>query len=309
MNKKVTAFAPATVANLSVGFDVLGVALNSLGDKITVQKTEEKSVFIKNISGVETGLPTDPRKNTATLPLLKMIEDLNLNFGFSLEIEKGIPVSSGLGGSAASAVASVMAANQLLNKPLTKEELIPFSIEGEALASGSKHADNVAPSLLGGLILITSLDPFKYIRPPLPETMNLVVWHPHIKVETKRAREILKKHVSLSKHIEQSKNLGGFIAGLYKKDYQILKDCFNDIVIEPQRKHLIPYFDEAKKIAQNHEAIGLSISGGGPSLFALARNKKEAIKIEKEVSSFFKEKEMLTDSYLSTVNQQGCQIL
>ncbi|MEE2742540.1 MAG: homoserine kinase [Bdellovibrionota bacterium] len=302
-----TVFAPATVANLSVGFDILGLAIHGFGDTVTVTKRSEKSVHIEDILGAD--LPKDPEKNTATLPLLKMIETLNLNFGFSVKIEKGIPLCSGLGGSAASAAACTLAANFLLDNPLKKEELMPFALEGEALASGSKHADNVAVSLLGGLLLITSVEPFQYVRLPIPKNLNVIVWHPHQKIDTLSSRGVLKEQIPLALHIEQSKKFGGFLSGLYENDYKLMKDSCEDIIVGPQRKHLIPFFDEAKKIAEDHDALGFSISGGGPTLFALAEGSEKASAIEKEVTSFFKFKKIGIDSTISKVNQEGSYLV
>ena len=302
-----TVFAPATVANLSVGFDILGLAIHGLGDKVTVTKRSEKGVHIEEILGAD--LPKDPEKNTSTLPLLKMIEALNLDFGLSVKIKKGIPLCSGLGGSAASAAASVLATNFLLDHPLEREELMPFALEGEALASGSKHADNVGVSLLGGLLLITSIEPFRYVRLPVPDDLQVIVWHPHQKIDTLSSRGILKEEIPLSLHIEQSKKFGGFLSGLYQNDFKLIKDSCEDIIIGPQRKHLIPFFDEAKKIAENYDALGFSISGGGPTLFALAEGSEKASIIEKKVTSFFNLKKIGIDSTISKVNLEGSHLV
>ena len=220
----ITAFAPATVANVAVGFDVLGFALDAVGDTVTLKKTTDiGKIEIESIKGLE-GLPYDPAKNTATVGLVKMLQELGLPFGFKVSIEKGIPLSSGMGGSAASSVAAVVAANGFLPNSLTKSELLRFALEGERAASGAIHADNVAPSLFGGLTLIRSTDPIDVINIPYPKLFCVLI-HPDIKVETKYARSVLATHLSLHQFVQQSAHLASFIAGCFQQDVERTNCC------------------------------------------------------------------------------------
>ncbi len=309
MITSVTAFAPATVANVAVGFDILGFALESVGDKVTLEKNlKSKEVNILSIIGLE-GLPLDPQKNTATIGLLKMIADLELPYGFNVKIEKGIPISSGMGGSAASSVAAITAANEFLEKPLNRTELLIYALEGEKAASGAIHADNVAPSLFGGLTLIRSLEPIDIIEIPTPSLFCVLV-HPDIKVETKYSRSVLKPEISMNKFIQQSTHLASFISGCFKNDLDLIKRSCIDFIIEEQRAHLIPGFYEVKKAAMDNSALACSISGSGPSLFALAKNEKEAAQIKDEMIKSFQNNGILKlDSWVSPINKNGSYII
>ncbi|MEK7356405.1 MAG: homoserine kinase, partial [Bdellovibrionota bacterium] len=278
---RATAFAPASVANVAVGFDVLGFSTSAAGDKVTVEKIDSHSIEIVSVQGVVTKVPTDPAKNTATAGLLRMQSELGLKFGFRVSIEKGIPLGSGMGGSAASAVASVVAANALLDQPLTPNELLSYALVGEAQASGSYHADNVAPSLLGGLTIarvrsLTSLPRVEAISLPVPDGVFCVLVHPQLVVETKAARGVLKADVHLKAHVEQLANLAGFVAACYRNDVALLRASLHDLVIEPQRAHLILGFSDVKDCAMKAGAIGCSISGAGPSVFAWVEGQKQA---------------------------------
>ena len=277
------AFAPASVSNLNVGFDILGYPLDSLGDTVSVTKLAEKKVIIKSIRGASINLPTEPEKNSAGLPLVRLIRDKNLDFGFEVEIEKGIPVGSGLGGSAASAVAAVLAANGHLDVPLTFDELVEYSLIGEEIATGQRHGDNVVPCLSGGLCLMTSLNPLKVFKLPIPNIIAMH-FHPQTTIKTSEARTMLSPEVLLTQHIFQQKQLAGFISGLYKNDTSILRDHFEDKMIEPQRSDLIPGLTQAKKIAKNLGAIGFGISGSGPTLFCWLDPKADTSEIKKRVT-------------------------
>jgi homoserine kinase len=305
----VSAFAPASVANVAVGFDILGFAFDSVGDTVTLEKTNETGkVEIESIQGLE-GLPFDPQKNTATIGLLKMLKDLNLPFGFKVHIEKGIPLSSGMGGSAASSVAAVMAANAFLPMPLTKSELLVFALEGEKAASGSIHADNVAPSLFGGLTLIRSIDPIDVISLPPPKIFCVLV-HPDIKVETKHARSVLTPHIPMAKYIQQSSHLAAFIAGCFQQDLDLIKRSCQDFIIEEQRAYLIAGFYDVKKAALDANAIACSISGSGPSVFALAATKEEAEGIKNAIFQAFKKNGIShLDSWISPISHLGARII
>lgn len=311
MNSNVTsisAFAPASVANVAVGFDILGFAFDSVGDSVTLEKINEpQNILIESISGLD-NLPLDPRKNTATVGLLKMLQELKLPFGFKVIIEKGIPLSSGMGGSAASSVAAVIAANAFLPNPLTKNELLLYALEGEKAASGALHADNVAPSLFGGLTLVRSLEPIDVISIPTPKLYCVLV-HPDIQIETKFSRSILRPHISLGQHVQQSGHLSSFIAGCFKQDFELIRRSCKDFIIEEQRAHLIPGFYDVKKAALIAGALACSISGSGPSLFALADDEKNCEKIKNSMILAFNANGIShVDSWVSLISNQGARI-
>jgi len=311
---RATAFAPATIGNVAVGFDLLGLALDIAGDKITVEKIRGSNVEILSIKGVETALPTVASTNTAGAALLALQNKLELSHGFRISIEKGIPLGSGMGGSAASAVAAVVAANALLEQPLSKEELLEFAVAGETVASGSYHVDNVAPCLFGGLTLATPTrisTPTTYQITNIPFNKNhfIVLLHPHIIVETKAARSILKPTLTLSQHVLQSSFLAGFISACFSSNEFMMGQCLRDTLIEPQRAELIPGFYEIQKGAMEAGALGCSISGAGPSIFAWARNCSEAEKIQHAMKSIYKKSKIPHDCWLSPISTTGARIL
>ena len=308
MMKSATAFAPATIANVAVGFDILGFPIDAVGDKVTVSKIDEAGkVEIEKITG-DSQIPKDATKNTATVGLIKLCKDLKLKHGFRVSIEKGIPIGSGMGGSAASAVGAIVAANALLEKPLSPEKLIAYALEGECVASGSKHADNIAPCLLGGLVLSRSLDQF--VRIPFPADIFCVLAHPDVRIDTREARGILKTEVSLKDHIRQSANLAGFLAACFKDDVALLRSSLEDFIIEPQRAHLIPGFKEVKAAVLKAGALGFSISGSGPSVFAFAAGRAEAANIKKiMLDTFIKTGTKSVDAWVSPVRAKGAEVL
>ena len=235
-----TAFAPASVGNVAIGFDILGFSVSALGDRVTVSRTETRGVTITEITGVAGSLPTDPAQNTAGRALLAMQEAKQPGFGFAMRIDKGIPLGSGLGGSAASAVGAVVAANALLPQPCGKLELLKYAMQGEAVASGSLHVDNISSSLFGGLVLTVGIDHPRVKQIPVPEGIRAVIVHPHMFLSTRQARAILKRSVELSDFVWQTANLAGFISGCYTHDLDMIRASFEDVVIEPQRQAQIP---------------------------------------------------------------------
>ena len=267
---RASAFAPGSVGNVAIGFDILGFAIEGLGDRVTVTRRAVAGVEISAIRGVAGDLPRAPRDNTAGRALLAMQEAVNPGFGFSVEIDKGIPLGSGLGGSAASAVAAVVAANALLVKPCTPLELLKFALAGEATASGDRHVDNVAPSLFGGLVLTVGIDQPRVKQIPVPRGIRAVIVHPHLFIATSAARAMLKETVELADFVWQTANLAGFISGCYTDDLDMIRASFEDVVIEPQRQALIPGFQQVRSAAMHAGALGCSISGAGPSMFAWA---------------------------------------
>ncbi len=299
-------FAPATVANLSCGFDVLGCCMESTGDIMTIMRNDLKEVRITKITGQD--LPMDADKNVAGVAVMAMLQHLGLDDGFDIQIDKKIKAGSGIGSSAASSAGAVFAVNELLGKPFTKNELIPFAMEGEMLASGNAHADNVAPALLGGFSLVRSYDPLEVLSLPVPEELRVVVLHPLIEVKTRDSRAILKQTVSLKQAVQQWGNLGAFISGLYTDNYDLLGRSLKDDIVEPIRSILIPYFDDLDHLASKN-ALGFGISGSGPSVFALCRGDENAQKIYNRFQEFYNNKEIDFDLHLSKINSEGIKIL
>lgn len=307
-----TAFAPATVANVGVGFDILGFAIEGVGDRVTVTRTAEPGVRIEGMLGISdaAAIPLDPEKNTAGVPLLEMIEDLKLDFGFSVKIEKNIPLGSGMGGSAASAVGAVVAANALLLKPLSLEKLLNFALEGEAVASGAKHADNVAPCLFGGLTLSTPGENPVISRLPYPRELFCVVIYPAMRLDTQVARAALKPDLSLKLHVQQSARLAAFVAGCCTSDLDLIQRGLEDILIEPQRAPLIPGFAEVKKAAMASGALGSSISGAGPSVFALIRDRASAqVARDAMIAAFSSSASLSAKGWISPISSRGAYLL
>jgi homoserine kinase len=262
------AFAPASVGNVAVGFDILGHSVPVMGDRVRATRIPGRGVRIAGITGVVTDLPVAAERNTAGMAVTSLIERLGLDHGFELTIEKGIPLGSGLGGSAASAVAAVVAANALLDQPADPIDLLKCAIRGEAVASGTAHVDNIAPSLYGGLVLTVGIDEPIVRQIPVPDVVRCVLVHPHMELATRASRGVLQRTTALSDFVWQQANLAGFLTGCFTGDVGLIRASMIDVVIEPQRKALIPGFDAVKDAAQTNGSLGCSISGGGPTVFA-----------------------------------------
>jgi homoserine kinase len=307
MSESITVFAPASVANLGVGYDILGLAIHGPGDEITARLSKSPGVRIVKITGDGGKLPVDAMRNTAGVAVIHLLHHLNQSdIGIELEIHKRMPFGSGLGSSAASAVGAVWATNLLLGSTLTKREVLHFAVLGEQIADGAYHADNVGPSLLGGIVLVRDNETLDIIELPVPADLWITVVYPHISVLTKDARQILKPHVSVETVVQQTGNLAGFISSLYLNDYTLLGRSLRDVWIEPQRAVLIPFFSEMKAIANELSALGFSISGAGPSVFALTDGKEKGLEIGKKLEIFLQSKDINSNSYCSIVNVQGC---
>ena len=305
---KATAFAPASVGNVAIGFDILGFSVDALGDRVTVARRAEPGVGITAIRGVAGDLPKQPEKNTAGRALLAMQEKLKPGFGFEMEIDKGIPLGSGLGGSAASAVGAVVAANALLDKPCTKLELLQFAMQGEAVASGSLHVDNISPSLFGGLVLTVGIDHPRVKRIPVPLDVRAVILHPHMFLSTKQARAILRGTVEMSDFVWQTANLAGFISGCYTDDLEMIRASFEDVVIEPQRQALIPGFPEVRRASMEAGALGCSISGAGPTMFAWAVADR-APSVLQAMRAEFTKRSIEIDEWIVEINSSGARLV
>ncbi|HLO43495.1 MAG TPA: homoserine kinase [Leadbetterella sp.] len=302
-------FAPATVANVACGFDIFGLAVDNPGDEVIISKRTDDKIVIQSITGDNGKLTLDPAKNTVTVPIIKYLSQINSSQGFDVILNKKMPLGSGLGSSSASSVAGVFAVNQLLNLPLKTKELLPFAMEGERIACGSAHADNVAPALLGGFVVIRSYSPLDFFQIPTPENLYVTIVHPDIEVNTKDARYILKNEVSMNKAISQMGNVGGMIAGLMSSDYALIGRSMVDFIIEPIRSILIPQFFEVKMAALDAGALGCSISGAGPSIFAFSEGKETAVKVEEAMKTQFERVGIQTNSFVSAINKEGPRII
>lgn len=308
--KQIKAFAPATVANVACGFDVLGFALEQPGDTCTITLKDEPGIVIKSITGDEGKLPLDPAENTISLVISEYLKSIGKeDLGVEIELQKGMPLKSGLGSSAASSVVGVYALNKLLGEPLAQAELLPFAMEGERLACGSAHADNVAPALMGGFVLVRSYEPLDIVELPTPSKLYATVIHPHIEVKTQDARSILRKEIQLKEAVNQWGNLGGLIAGIYKEDYALIGRSLTDSIVEPVRSLLIPGFDEAKAEAIKAGALGCSISGSGPSIFALSDSPETAKKIADSMQAVYNDLNIQNEVFISKVNSEGPKII
>ena len=300
-------FCPATIANVSCGFDVLGLCLDSVGDEMIIRKSPEKGVRILKITGQE--LPLETENNVAGVAVLEMLKSVETDFGFEIEIVKRIKPGSGIGSSAASSAGAVYGVNKLLGEPFTLKELIPFAMEGEKLASGALHADNVSPALLGGFTLVRSYDPLDVISLPTPGELYASILHPQIEVKTADARSVLKQNVTLKTAIKQWGNLGGLISGLYTEDYNLISRCLHDDIVEPLRSVLIPAFDEVKEATLKAGALGSGISGSGPSIFALSRGEATAKKVAAAMKEVYEQINLEYDIHVSKVNTKGIKEL
>jgi homoserine kinase len=304
--KKIKIKAPATVANLVCGFDVLGLCIDQPYDIMEVALLEEKKVIINKTNGYY--FPTDPQLNTAGAPLLEMLQHLAPNIGFEVTITKNIKPGSGLGSSAASAAGAVFAANHLLNNKFSKEELVRYAMFGEKVASGVKHADNVAPCIYGGVTLIRSIFPLDIISIPAPPLFVTVV-HPQIEVRTSDARQILRTEVLLKDAIRQWGNIAGLVAGFMSGDYNLVSRSLEDVIIEPVRSILIPGFSDVKRKCKEAGALGGGISGSGPSVFMLSKEEETANEVEKIMQDVYTKIGLEHFTYVTTINHQGCTVI
>ena len=300
-------FSPASIANLSCGFDILGVCLNDIGDEITVRKTKEKGIKILKVTGQK--LTLDVNKNVAGVSALALLKETNVDCGFEIEIHKGIKPGSGIGSSAASSAGSVFAINELIGKPYSSKELIKFALEGEKIASGAAHADNVSAVLLGGFIFVRDSLNFDIFKLKTPIDLAFTILHPQIEVKTSESRGLLQRPITLDKMITQSANLGAFISGLYNEDYNLISRSIKDVVVEPIRSILIPEFDKLKEISLSNNALGFGISGSGPSVFAMSKGLVNAKKIRDLLKVNYSKLGLSFDIHTSSVNEKGIQII
>jgi homoserine kinase len=304
----IRAYAPATVANVAAGFDVLGFAVDAPGDEVVARLAGPPGVRITGVTGGDGSIPLDPTRNTAGVSVLRLLERTGSLAGIELELRKDMPLGSGLGSSAASAVAAVVAANELLGCPFTRQELLPFAMESERIACGTGHADNVAPALLGGFVLIRSYQPLDVVRIASPDELVCTLVHPQVEIRTEDARRILKTKITLRDAVVQWGNAAGLIAGLLTSDYALIGRSLTDVIVEPARSILIPCFHQAKEAALDSGSLGCSISGSGPSMFVLSRGRDTAAAAGDAMAAVFRAAGIGCEVYLSGINQRGAEI-
>ena len=308
--KEVKVFAPATVANVACGYDVLGFAIDSPGDEVIARHSDKPGLRITKITGDDGKLPKTVAGNTAGVAAQDLLRYLGmLDRGIEMEIHKKMPFGSGLGSSAASAVAGVYAVNKLIGEPLSKKQLLPFAMTGEASADGAYHADNVGPSLLGGIVFIRSNQELDIAQLPVPGNLWAAVVHPEIEILTKVAREILPTDIPIVNATQQIGNLGGLICGIIQEDYGMISRSIHDVIAEPHRQKLIPEFYKAKRAALANGALGFSISGAGPSVFALCEGEEVANKVAAAVSQVFTDINLENQAHVSMINQKGVHVI
>jgi len=305
--KEIKIFTPATVANISCGFDILGLCLDTVGDEMVVREVPEKGIKITKITGQK--LPLETHENVAGVAGLALLEKVDASVGYEIEIHKKIKPGSGIGSSAASAAGAVFAINELLGKPFSKQELIYFAMQGEKLASGSEHADNVSPVILGGFTLVRSYQPLDVLKINTPNDLYVTIIHPQIEVKTADARAVIKNQVSLKKMVTQMGNFGGLISGLFTNDYDLIGRSLHDEIIEPNRLVLIPEFNKVKNGVIHAGALGAGISGSGPSIFALSKGERTANFVGETMAKIYNNTDIDYDIHISKINQQGIKIL
>jgi len=307
MEKSVKIFAPATVSNVGPGFDIMGFALEEPGDLLVLKINPHRTLRIFNNSGIN--IPSDIEKNIAAVALSSLLKKLNTSQGFDLFFERKITPGSGIGSSAASCAAAVYGANVLLGNPFTSMELIPFALDGEKMSSGSLHADNIAPAMLGGFVFIRSYNPLDIISIPAPKDLRCVVIHPCIEIKTCESRSILPDKVSLPTAIIQCGNIAGLITGIFNSDYFLIYRSLNDEFAEPFRAKLIPGYIKLKELLKKDISCGCNISGSGPSVFALTHNQESVDRIMETMKSVYTELELKFKIYCSRISEKGTRVI
>ena len=307
--KTVHAFAPATVANVSCGFDVFGFAVEKPGDEVILTLTDNRGVRIKKIEGDGGRLPMQAEKNTAGVAVLAFLKAIESDQGVEILLKKNLPLGSGMGSSAASSVAALVGINHLLGEPFEKKNLLPFAMEAERVACGSAHADNVAPSLMGGFVLIRGYDPLDVVSIPTPENLFCTLIHPQLELNTQDSRQVLRLNITLKDAIIQWGNIAGLVAGLMKPDFGLISRSLRDVIAEPVRSMLIPGFDRIKEKAVENGALGSGISGSGPTIFALSTEAETAHKIGKAIGQEFQKFGLNSEVFVSRINPQGARVL
>ena len=300
-------FSPASVSNVCCGFDVLGFSIAGLGDELIITESDSNKVSIIKVNGYEVPLSTE--KNTASVAARSLLDFLNINRGFDIEINKNIKPGSGIGSSAASAVGAVYGINELLGSPLKRQELLKFAMQGEFVSSKTAPADNVASSLYGGLILVNNRENYNVINLPVPKNLYAVIHHPLLEIKTSDSRDVLPKKVDLKIASEQLASIGGFIHSLHTGDFDLMRLILKDYLVENYRTDYVPFFKELKNISESNKAICCSISGSGPSVFSLVKNYNEAIKLKSKYDEIYVKNSAEFNSYITGLNSKGVHCL
>lgn len=301
--QSITAFAPASCGNMAVGYDILGFAIQAVGDEITLTRYNGEEPIIEFMESND-DLPHDPDKNVASAVIKAFCQEHQLPAGFKLRIKKGIALGSGMGGSAASAVAALTALNGFLTEPVSRHQLANYAIDAERIACGYPHPDNAIPCLFGGITLIQNTNPLAFIQLPTPNVFSVLV-HPHLRLDTRTARAALPDQFLLSTYVKQSANLAGLIAALYENNLDLIKRCLSDVLIEPWRAPYVSGFSEVKQAALEAGALGASLSGSGPSVFALAETRAQAKKISEAMVDAFKKSGVQSDAWISQLDKEA----
>lgn len=307
--KRVRASAPATVANVSCGFDIFGFAVERPADEVSITLLDTAEVTITDIQGDDGRLPLEAAKNTAGVGVSAFLKHINSPYGAAISLQKNLPLGSGMGSSAASSAAALVAINHLHGNPLTREQLLPFAMEAERVACGSAHADNVAPSLLGGFVLIRGYDPLDVTNIPTPEGLYCTLIHPHLELKTEDSRRVLKPTIPIKDAITQWGNIAGLVVGLMKPDFGLISRSLQDVVAEPIRSVLIPGFDTMKEQAIHAGALGCGISGSGPTIFALSTDEAVAHRVAEVIQKQFAKYKLSSDIFVSAINREGAKII
>jgi homoserine kinase len=310
MKESIRVFAPATIANVVCGYDILGLAVDAPGDEVIMRKRSEPGVIITKITGDDGRLPLDAAKNTVSASVQLYLQHIGRSdIGVEIELHKQMPIGSGLGSSSASTVAGLFAINTLLGEPLTKMELVPFAMKGEELACGTGHADNVAPAILGGFVLVRSYEPLDIIKLPHPDDLHCAIVFPEVDVPTRDARKMIREKVSLKDAVVQWGNIAGLVSGLFMKDMDLMGRSMKDILVEPVRSILIPSFYKMREIAMQNGAISFGISGSGPSVFAFTKDEATSLKITQAIQTHLSDLRIGSQAYTSAVNENGPRVL
>lgn len=307
--KSVRALAPATVANVSCGFDIFGFAVEAPADEVVITLTDNPGVIITKITGDDGRLPMDASRNTSGVAVQAFLDTIGSRSGAEIVLHKNLPLGSGMGSSAASSAAALVAINHLFDNPFSREQMLPFAMEAERIACGSAHADNVAPSLLGGFVLIRSYAPLDVTKIPTPAGLYCTLVHPHIELKTEDSRRVLKSSIQMKDAITQWGNIAGLVVGLMKPDYGLITRSLQDVVAEPIRSVLIPGFDSIKAVALEQGALGSGISGSGPTIFSLSINLETAEKVGEEIQQQFVNMKLKSDVFVSRINHAGARIV
>lgn len=302
-------FAPASVSNLNCGFDILGFALEKPGDVIDLQLNDSREVSLKEITGDNGLLPTSVEKNTASAVVKLYLEQTGINQGVAVSVHKQMPLNSGLGSSAASSVAALLGINTLMGNQLSLSELLPLAMEGERLACGNAHADNVAPALFGGLVLIRNNQPADIVSIPIPDSLWVAIIHPDVSIPTREARKVLPEMIPLRDAVVQWGNVAGLIAGFYRNDPGLISRSLHDVVVEQHRSARIPFFGEMRQVAIQAQALGFGISGSGPTVFAFCTSHAIATAVTTRVSALLSQGNVSHQTYVSMINPRGAEVL